>query len=74
VEVAAQSVTVNMVSPGLMDDSSLNDEARERQIHAVPMQRLGVATDLVGAVLFLVSEEAEYITGANITVSGGWGL
>jgi len=40
----------------------------------VPMQRLGVATDLVGAVLFLVSEEAEYITGANITVSGGWGL
>jgi len=74
VEVAAQGVTVNMVSPGLMDDSSLNDEARERQIHAVPMQRLGVATDLVGAVLFLVSEEAEYITGANITVSGGWGL
>jgi len=57
-----------------MENSALTDEARERQIHAVPMQRLGLATDLTGAVLYLLSDEAEYITGADITVSGGWGL
>jgi NAD(P)-dependent dehydrogenase (short-subunit alcohol dehydrogenase family) len=36
VEVAAQGVTVNMVSPGLMENSALTDEARARQIHACP--------------------------------------
>lgn len=74
VEVAAQGVTVNLVSPGLMESSALTDEVRTRQIHAVPMKRLGLATDLTSAVLYLLSDEAEYITGADITVSGGWGL
>jgi NAD(P)-dependent dehydrogenase (short-subunit alcohol dehydrogenase family) len=73
-ETALYGITVNMVSPGLMESDLTSMEEKRQQINAVPMRRLGVASDLVGAVLYLLSEQAEYVTGADITVSGGWGL
>ena len=61
-------ITVNMVSPGLMEGGMLPADQK------VPLGRLGKPKDIVEAVRFLVSEEASYITGENIIVSGGWKL
>ena len=64
--VASEGITVNMVSPGLMEGSVL-PESRN-----VPQGRLGTFQDVSNAILFLVSDEASYITGANLVVAGGW--
>lgn len=64
--VASLGITVNMVSPGLLKGSVL-PEAKN-----VPVGRLATFSDISEAVLFLVSEEAGYITGTNLIVSGGW--
>ena len=74
VEVAQNGITVNVLSPGLMDNGSLSDEEKTAFSKKVPMKRLGETKDLLGIVKFLLSDEAAYITGADIAVSGGWGL
>jgi len=63
---ASCGVTVNMVSPGLIEGGVLPAD------RDVPAGRLGTPEDVAGAVHFLVSDEASYITGANLVVSGGW--
>lgn len=65
---ASSGITVNMVSPGLMEGGVL-PEARN-----VPRGRLGRYEDVSNAVLFLVSEDADFITGTNLIVAGGWKL
>jgi len=74
VEEAANGITVNALSPGLMDNGSLSEEQLARQKSLVPMKKTGVARDLLSAIRFLTSDEAAYITGTNIIISGGWGL
>lgn len=67
-DVGKFNITVNMVSPGLMEGGKLPENIK------VPMGRLGRPRDIAAAVRFLVSDEAGYITGENIIVSGGWKL
>jgi 3-oxoacyl-[acyl-carrier protein] reductase len=64
--VASDGITVNMVSPGLMEGGIL---PKNRNI---PAGRLGRFEDVAHAVQFLVSDRAQYITGANLVVAGGW--
>jgi 3-oxoacyl-[acyl-carrier protein] reductase len=64
--VASDGVTINMVSPGLIEGGVLPEDRN------IPAGRLGTFDDISGAVLFLVSDQARYITGANLIVSGGW--
>lgn len=74
--LAADGVTVNCISPGFIDTAS-PDKGTEQlasAIKRIPAGRVGTPDDLIGAVRFLLSDEASYITGANLTVSGGWGL
>jgi 3-oxoacyl-[acyl-carrier protein] reductase len=73
-ELAASGITVNAVSPGLMDNGKLSDDDISAQSRLVPAQRLGTGDDVAAAVLFLSGEEAGYITGTDIEVSGGWGI
>jgi len=63
---ASAGITVNMVSPGLMKGGIL-PESRD-----IPRGRLGKFKDVSRAVLFLVAEEADFITGTNLIVAGGW--
>ncbi|MBU4254657.1 MAG: SDR family oxidoreductase [Acidobacteria bacterium] len=65
---APHGITVNMVSPGLMEGGVLPADQN------IPAGRLGTFADVAAAVAFLVSDEAAYITGTNIIVAGGWKL
>ncbi|HEY8684434.1 MAG TPA: 3-oxoacyl-[acyl-carrier-protein] reductase [Chloroflexota bacterium] len=73
-EVATRGITVNVVAPGLVDTDmtdKLSDEVRTWMLNQVPMGRPGTVEDVAGAVAFLVSEDASYMTGQTIKVDGG---
>jgi 3-oxoacyl-[acyl-carrier protein] reductase len=73
-ENAPFGITINSISPGLMDNESLTADEIKELTSRVPQDRLGTAADLMSAVKFLLSDEAGYVTGTDIIVSGGWGL
>ncbi len=71
-EVGARGIRVNAVAPGLIETEMLQglpgiEEIKKR----IPLGRLGSAKEVAGAVSFLCSEDASYITGATISVNGG---
>ncbi len=75
-ELASDGIRVNAVSPGLIETEihalSTGDAARmERLKPMIPLERVGSAEEVAAAVLFLMSDEASYITGTNLRVSGG---
>jgi NAD(P)-dependent dehydrogenase (short-subunit alcohol dehydrogenase family) len=72
VEEAPHGITVNCVSPGLIDNGLLPPQQREWMLKRVPAGRLGRPEEVADAVAFLVSERAAYISGANLAVSGAW--
>ena len=74
VSEAQHGITVNVVAPGLMDNDSLSEKQIQEISRSVPMGRAGTPDDLAGAVLYLLSDAAQYVTGTEIIVSGGWGL
>ena len=79
-ELASKGVRLNTVCPGLTETAMLEsfmqgagnpEKLREAYRRAVPIGRLGRPDDIAGAVLFLASDDAEFITGQTISVSGG---
>jgi len=79
-ELATKGVRLNTVCPGLTETGMLEsfmqgagnpDKLREAYTRAVPIGRLGKPEDIAGAVLFLASDDADFITGQTISVSGG---
>jgi acetoacetyl-CoA reductase len=73
-EVVRKGVTVNTVSPGYVETDlvmAIRPEIREQIVASIPMGRLARPEEIAAVVAFLVSEEAGYITGANISVNGG---
>lgn len=71
-ELASRGITVNCVSPGLIDtamSAGAFDEATIRRL--VPLQRAGTPDDVAHAVAFLASDAASYITGQILSVNGG---
>jgi NAD(P)-dependent dehydrogenase (short-subunit alcohol dehydrogenase family) len=70
-EVARSGIRVNCVSPGLTE-TEMNSPARlGRLVPTVPIGRVGDPDEIARAILFLLSAEASYILGVNLTVSGG---
>ena len=65
---AADKITVNVVSPGVMENSVA------QPVESIPLGRTGKLSELSSAVLYLVSAEAAYITGVTLEVAGGWNL
>jgi len=72
--LAKHKITVNAVSPGFIDSGSMDPEELKTMARTIPAGYVGSTDDAAGAVLYLLSEEAAYVTGANIHVSGGWGI
>lgn len=71
---ACHHIRVNAVAPGLIQTDSSDAAMMARFRDQIPMGRPGLAQEVANAVLFLLSEQAGYITGTEIGVSGGWNL
>lgn len=72
--VAADGITMNCVSPGFIDSGSAPKEELDRMVKFIPAGYLGTVDDAVAAVRFLLSDEARYVNGANLQLSGAWGV
>jgi len=76
VELAPHRINVNVINPGWIDTPGERQFASEEAIakggELIPWQRLGTASDIGKAAAFLVSDDAEYITGASLLVDGGY--
>lgn len=72
--LAPYGVTVNAISPGFIDSGSAPPEELAGVVKRIPAGYIGSVADTVAAVRFLLSEEARYVNGANIHLSGGWGI
>ena len=72
VELGKRKITVNCVAPGLIDTAMLDDDLPiEEMMKMIPAQRMGTPEEVAGAVNFLMSDEAAYITRQVLAVNGG---
>ena len=69
-EVARKGVTVNTISPGYINRHRQGG-ARFEDSSAIPLGRLGAPDEIAGLIIYLCSEEAAFVTGANIAINGG---
>ena len=73
-ELGSRNITVNVVAPGFTETAmtaALTEGQREGLLEQVVLGRLGTPEDVAAAVLYLASEEAGYVTGQTLNVSGG---
>ena len=73
-ELATKGVTVNAVAPGFIETDmadAIPEKVRERIIGSIPMRRFGKADEVARAVAYLVSADADYITGTELSINGG---
>lgn len=73
-ELATRGVTVNVIAPGYIQTEmteNLPDSAKEKLFELIPVKRLGKPEDIAPLIVFLCSENADYITGQVINVDGG---
>ena len=76
-ELAPRGVRANVVAPGYVDTRltrAISDDMRELMLQNTPLQRFGEPEDVAGAVRFLCSDEASFITGEVLLVDGGLGM
>jgi 3-oxoacyl-[acyl-carrier protein] reductase len=72
--LAPHGITANTVSPGFIETGSVPQEEISRSFQSIPAGYMGTPDDAVGAVLYLLSDEARYVNGTNIQLSGAWGV
>ena len=72
--LAANGITVNTISPGYIDSGGIPAEELIKIERKIPAGRTGTTDEVVAVVQFLLSDDAGYVNGANIQVSGGWGI
>jgi NAD(P)-dependent dehydrogenase (short-subunit alcohol dehydrogenase family) len=81
-EIASSGIRVNAVCPGIVGGTPMRDKVQDdgkayglppasERVNLIPMGRLGDPDDIAGAVAFLVSNDAAYMTGQAINVTGG---
>jgi acetoacetyl-CoA reductase len=73
-EGAARGITVNAVAPGYVDTEMVRAvpaDVLDKIIARIPVGRLGKAEDIARAVLFLVADDADFITGSTLSINGG---
>lgn len=72
--LAPHGITVNAISPGFINSGSAPEAELEAMAKKIPAGYIGSTQDVVSIVRFLLSDEACYINGANVHLSGGWGI
>ena len=72
--VAPYGITMNCIGPGFIDSGSAPPEELEKMVKFIPAGYIGSPSDAVAAVRYLLSDEARYVNGANIQLSGAWGV
>ncbi len=73
-ELASRNVTCNAIAPGFIATAmtdKMTDDAKAKMTGQIPLERLGAPEDVAAAVAFLASDEASYVTGTVVNVSGG---
>ena len=73
-EVGSRNITCNAVAPGFIETAMtavLSDEFKQNAVKQIPLGRVGTSADVAGAVAFLASDDASYITGHTLSVNGG---
>lgn len=71
---APHGITVNTISPGFIDSGSSPPEELAGMERKIPAGYIGEVQDAVQAVRYFLSDDARYVTGANLHLSGGWGI
>ena len=74
-ELARRKITVNAIAPGVIQTAMLGEvkpDVQAEYLKQIPMGRLGKPEDIANAILFLASDESDYITGHVLPVTGGW--
>jgi 3-oxoacyl-[acyl-carrier protein] reductase len=72
--LAPHGITANSISPGFIETGSVPQEELSRSFQSIPAGYMGTPDDATGAVLYLLSDEARYVNGTNIHLSGAWGV
>jgi 3-oxoacyl-[acyl-carrier protein] reductase len=72
-ELAKRKITVNAVAPGLIETDMIEGVPVKEMVRMIPMQRLGRPEEVAAVVAFLCSDDASYVTGQTISISGGMG-
>ena len=72
--LAPYGITVNAISPGFINSGSAPESELAGMVKKIPAGYIGEVKDVVGSVRFLLSDEARYVNGTNIHLSGGWGI
>jgi acetoacetyl-CoA reductase len=74
-EVARKGVTVNTISPGYIGTKMVTaipqDILDSKILPQIPLNRLGLPAEVAGLIIYLASDEAAFVTGANISINGG---
>lgn len=76
-EVATRGITVNCVAPGFIATpmtEALNEKQSEAILSNIPAGAMGTPEDIASAVVFLASDEGNYVTGQTIHVNGGMAM
>lgn len=76
-EMASRNISVNAIAPGFIETDmteKLDSKVKEKLLEEIPFKRLGKPEDVSNLVNFLVSEEADYITGQVISIDGGMNI
>lgn len=70
-EIGPLGITANAVAPGPVQTGSISAEAERAEARAIPLRRIGTPEDIADVIVFLVSEQARWLTGAVLRVCGG---
>jgi len=73
-ELAGKGITVNAVAPGFIETEmvgAIPEKVRNRLLEQIPLKRFGSAAEVARSVVYIVSADGDYITGAELSINGG---